>query len=253
MANKKILYALAITCLALFLGTTAALAQSSELQLSLSRNFGFSMGKQIQGSFTIAAYGPTDLTSVTYLIDGKEMATVTQAPFRYSFSTDSYPLGNHQFSATAKTSSGQTLQSNVIDVEMVTASEGWQAGGRIALPLLGIVFLVILLSFGMQFVTMGKRRRYEPGAERNYGVSGGAICPRCGRPYARSFWSLHMMGSKLERCPYCGKWAFVRAASPEALRAAEQAELQGSQPTAVHEKTAEERLLEQIEESRMAR
>ena len=229
------------------------MAQGDELQLLLSKSMGFSLGNQIQGSFDIAVSGPADITSVTYMIDGKEMATVTQAPFRYSFSTDSYATGQHHFSATAMTASGQTLKSNVIDVEMVTLSGGLQATTRIIGPILGILLVVIVVMVALQMLPMRRnRRRFEQGGVRNYGAAGGAICPKCGRPFARSIFGLNMLTGKLERCPYCGKWSVTRPASVEALRAAEQAEVEGAQP-AVREMTEEERLRQQIEESRLSR
>ncbi len=250
---KKIFFSLAVFALALLASANIVAAQGDGLQISLSRNVGFSLGNQIQGSFNIAASGRDDLASVTFLIDGKEMTTVTAAPFRYSFSTDSYSTGQHQFSATARTTGGQTVKSNVLDVEIVTATQGWQASTRIIYPLLGVVLLVIVIVVGVQVLPFGRNKRpFVPGEQRDYGPMGGAICPRCGRPFARNFLSMNLMFGKLERCPYCGKWSITRPASIEALRAAEQAEVQGAKAE-VHEITPEERLRQQIEESRMSR
>lgn len=250
---KKYLSIVALACLAFLLWSGAAGAQSSDLQLVLNRNFGFSLGDQIQGSFNLAVAGPEDMTSVTYLVDGKEITTVTQAPFRHTFSTDSYAAGRHRFAATAKTAGGQTLASNVIDAEIVTASGGFQSTTRVIGPILGIVFVVIAIMAGLQFLPMGhNKRRYEQGGVKNYGVAGGAICPKCGRPFARSVFGLNMIAGKLERCPYCGKWSITRPASIEALRAAEQTEAEGAMPS-VRELTPEDRLRQQIEDSRLSR
>ncbi len=248
---KKKFLALAILAVVLLAAANVAMAQSDGLQVSLSRSMGFSMGNQIQGSFNIAVSGRDDLASVTFLIDGKEMTTVTAPPFRYSFSTDSYPAGQHQFSATARTTGGQTVKSNVLDVEILSAAEGWQATGRIMIPILGVVLLIVVVMAAIQFLPIGRnKRQFVPGEQRNYGIEGGAICPRCGRPFARSFLGINLFTGKLERCPYCGKWSITRPASLEALRAAEQAEAQGAKPE-VHEMTPEERLRQQIEDSRL--
>jgi hypothetical protein len=94
-------------------------------------------------------------------------------------------------------------------------------------------------------------KTYTPGEVRNYGLGGGAVCKRCGRPYALNFFSPHLFFHKLARCPHCGKWTLARPSSQEALRAAEQAEV-GAQPAAPRE-TAEEILRRQIEDSRMTK
>ncbi len=249
---KKAIALLGLCIAALAAVVSPAAAQAPELELLMSKSSGFSLGNQIQGQFNLAVSGPSDITSVTYLIDGGEMATVTPAPFRYSFSTDKYSFGQHQFSATARTASGAALKSNVIDVEIISAAAGFQATGRTVLPILGLVLLLVLAIIGLQVIPFGSRRRYEPGEARSYGISGGAICVRCGRPFPRSTLALNLLTSKLERCPYCGKWQTTRAASAEALAAAEKAEIQAATPS-VRELTPEERLRQQIEESKLSR
>jgi hypothetical protein len=225
-------------------------AQESELHLSLSKAWGFSMGGQVQGLFNLSVRDPQDITSVRFEWDGDEMATVTQPPFTLQFSTDKYPRGWHQLSATAQTASGRTLKSNTISVEFVSAEAGWQVAQRIIIPLLGITVLAILIgSLGQFFLTGRGKPRLEPGAPRNYGVEGGAICPKCGRPFARHFFSPNLLTGKLERCPYCGKWSIVPRAGRETLAAAEAAEREASKP-AVPEASPEEKLRRQIEESR---
>ncbi len=237
----------------LALASNLVLAQGSGLQLTLSKNWGFALGGQIQGLFTIGVSGPADITSVTYQIDGAEMSTQNKAPFTYSFNTSDYALGRHQLTAIARTGSGQTLKSNSMDVEMVTSSAGWQSTGRMLLPIFGIILLAVLVSFGVQFLPIGGRHQhYEPGEERNYGLGGGAICSRCNRPFALPILSPHLLTSKLARCPYCGKWGLVRPASLDALRAAERAEVQAAAPT-VHELSPEEQLRQQIEDSKLTR
>ncbi len=252
MNARRPLSIILLVCAALVLSSGTVSAQGNTLQLLLSKTFGFSLGSQIQGQFSLAVAGPSDITSVTYEIDGQEMATVNQAPFRYSFSTDAYPIGQHQLTATAHTASGQVLKSNSINVEMVTAASGWQSTARIAGPLIGIILLLVVVMVGVQVLPFGNRRRYEPGTARNYGISGGTICPKCGRPFVLPFFSPNLLTGKLVRCPYCGKWGVRRQASLDALRAAERAELQGATPQ-VREVSPEEMLRRQIEESKLSR
>lgn len=88
-----------------------------------------------------------------------------------------------------------------------------------------IVAAVILLMVGRQVLSKpGKPAALEPGQQRNYGVAGGAVCRGCGLPFARSVMDINMLTGKLVRCPHCGKWGVLPAASPLELRAAEERE-----------------------------
>jgi hypothetical protein len=49
-----------------------ARAQDSELRLSFSKDWGFSMGGRIQGLFTLSARGPQDVVSVRFELDGQK-------------------------------------------------------------------------------------------------------------------------------------------------------------------------------------
>ena len=225
-------------------------AQDGQVRLSLSKAWGYSLGGQIQGLMNLSVAGPKDAVSARFELDGQEITTVTKSPFSIQFNTDKYPRGWHKFSATVQTSSERTLKSNTISAEFVSAEQGWQVAQRIIIPLAAIVIIAMLASLGGQFLLSGRRKqRPEPGAPRNYGIEGGAICPKCGRPFARHFLSPNLLVGKLERCPYCGKWSIVAAASHEALAAAEAAEAVASK-AAVPEASPDEKLHRQIEESR---
>jgi hypothetical protein len=226
-----------------------AWAQDSELRLSLSKDWGFSAGGQVQGLFTLSASGPQDMVSVQFELDGAEIAAVTQAPFKWQFDTDKYPTGRHMLSAAGRMPDGSTLRSDTIRVEFVSAEAGWQVTQRIMLPIFAVVAVILILSTVGQLALGRSRRRPEPGAPRHYNPVGGAICQKCGRPFALSLFSLHLITRRLERCPYCGKWSWVARTTPEALAAAEAAEIESSRP-AVPETSPEDKLRQQIEESR---
>ena len=90
-----------------------------------------------------------------------------------------------------------------------------------------------------------------PGTPRNYGHYGGAICPKCERPFSRHIYGLNLGFHKYDRCPYCGKWSLVRRASREELEAAEAAEIKAAQEGAFKpEKSEEQELRQDIEDSR---
>ena len=224
-------------------------AQNGELRLSLSKDWGFAAGGQIQGMFTLSIMGPQEVVAVHFELDGQEIALVTQPPFTLKFNTDKYPIGKHSFSATGRMADGRTIKSNAIHVEFVTAEAGWQVVQRIMLPMFAVVGVIILLVIVGPLVGDGKgKRRGEPGAPRRYGLAGGAICPKCGRPFALSFLSLNLITRKLERCPHCGKWSLVARAAREALAAAEAAEVEASRLGMPE--TRSEKWIQRIEESR---
>jgi len=241
-----------VILLFLILSTSTVFAQA-ELTLYVHRNFGYSGGNQIQGSFSMEATGPENLASVTFKIDDTLVGTVTERPFKINFNTDSYSVGFHTLIAVGQTAEGQTLTSAPRQFEFVTAEEGLQAAGRIVLPLLAVVGVVLLLSFGVSLLqTVGGKKSALPlGAARKYGLLGGAICPKCQRPFSLHWWGFNVAGQKFDRCDHCGHWSLVRRASQEKLQAAEAAEVQLAQPeTPIPEMDPEEKLKRQLDESR---
>ena len=213
-----------------------------ELSLRLSRDFGYSSGTgKIQGAFSMTATSPRNLVRVMFYIDGESIGEVTQAPFRLRFSTGDHPLGVHTLYAVGYTDDGQELRSNEIRAQFVTAEESWQAASRIAIPLLAIIFGAMILSFVVPLVfNRGKASRLPLGAPRNYGIIGGAICPKCEQPFGMHFYGLNLVAGKLDRCPYCSKWSLVQRASPGQLAAAEAAELAQAEEGALTPPMSEE-------------
>lgn len=247
--QKPILLILSILILACARSVSAQ--EDAELRLTLRRDFGYASGAgDIQGAFTIRASGPQDLQRVVFYLDGAPLGEAAQPPFELRFHTESYAIGEHSLSATGFTVSGEQVSSNLVQVRFVSADEGFQSGMRIVLPLLAIVFGMIVLSFIISFATAGKLKNLPPGAARQYGVAGGAICPRCGRPFSRHFVSPNLLVGKLERCPYCGKWSILAALPLSILRAAEAAELEAASGEAVPQETEEERIRKELDQSR---
>jgi len=237
----------------LLASTIPAFAQSDELQFFVRRTFGYGGGDQIQGLFSLEATGPADLASVTFKVDDQVVGTVTSAPFKVSFNTDTYGLGWHTLTAQGQTSSGRAVTAAPRRFEFVSAGTGLASAGRIALPVLGILVIVALGAVaGIVLDTRRSRQSPTPlGAARGYGLMGGTICPKCDRPFARHWWALNAGLSKLDRCPHCGRWSLVRAVPLDQLRAAEAAEPQAAQPASpVAELSPEEKLRRQLDDSR---
>ncbi len=253
---KKVLLAICLLALiAGLLSTSEALAQTADrLSLRLSRTFGYSSGTgDIQGTFKLTATGPDNLVKVAFYLDDQVLGEVTQSPFALSFSTDSYPNGLHTFKAVGTTADGTDYQSNEIEGNFVSAGQGMKAAGRIIIPLLSLVLVLMLLSFFVPvLLRRGKMEELAPGTPRNYGIKGGAICPRCQRPFVLHLFSVNLgPNRKYERCPYCGRMGIVKTRSLKDLRAAEAAELEQAHLAGqVPEESEEDKLRKELENSR---
>ncbi|MDX9953211.1 MAG: hypothetical protein RBT75_03910 [Anaerolineae bacterium] len=212
--------ALAVCLLAGLLAALAlpALAQENALTLRVRKQFGYNLGSQIQGQFLISATGPADLAAVTFTIDGATLGEVTAAPFELSFQTGAYALGWHTLGATGLTADGQTLEGKELRFEFVPASSAAQGALSILAPILVVVFGGMLVMVVIPLLRKGKG---GAAATPVNGILGGTVCPKCGRPFGLHIWALNVsFAGKYDRCPHCGKWSFVRRASPAVLEAA---------------------------------
>jgi len=233
--------------------TSPVMAQDG-YRLLIDRNFGFAAGSQIRGDFTLKISGDQDaLVSVTFLLDGEEMATITEAPFRYRFNTSNYAEGIHELSARLILKDGSTVELTPRRFEFASSQAEREAIVKIIVPLLGVVLLLTLVGGGVQMLALrGKQAgRYAPGEARNYGVAGGAICPKCQRPTPIHLWSINLAVGRWDRCENCGQFSLMRRQPLEVLRAAEAAELQAEKslrPT--NAKSEEEKLRELLDQSK---
>ncbi|MBM4423025.1 MAG: hypothetical protein FJ030_06480 [Chloroflexi bacterium] len=248
---RGLLFLIALLCGSTF----PALAQESdELTLAIHRDFGYGGGSQIQGLFTLEATGPSDLASVTFMIDDIVIGEATSPPFKLQFDTDKYPAGWHDLIAVGATAEGRRLTSQTRRFEFVSPDFVWKQMSSIFATVGGFVLALMLIGMAIQFAPslLGKKRGAPFGAARNYGWLGGAICPKCKRPFAIHWWSFNAgFFRKFDRCDHCGKWSIVSRASREQLAAAEAAELAASQPEPpISELSLEEKLKRQLDDSR---
>jgi Bacterial Ig domain len=246
---KKIRISLLLACFASLLAASAVFAQTEQLTLRMSRDFGYGgFGNDIEGLFSMHVTGPADLARVEYYIDSTKIGEVTQPPFNLQFNTDNYPLGNHQLYAVGYSSSGQKYSSNVIPANFVPK----QSATKFILPVLGVIVAVILLSTLVPLIaSRGKRASLPLGAERNYGIRGGAICPKCKRPFALPLFSANLGFYRMATCPFCGKLSLVRTESINNLRAAEKAELeQAKAGEQIIGETEEDKLRKELDDSK---
>jgi hypothetical protein len=178
---------------------------------------------------------------------------VTQAPFRYQFNTGKYPDGWHELSAVVLTKDGRKVTTPTRRFQFVSAAEESSTMSKIILPLLGFTFLAMVIGMGFSFLSMRRRPKITLalGAQRNYGIQGGAVCPNCKRPFALHWWGMNLLTGKYDRCDFCGRMGTFKRASRKELAAAEAAELRQAQPDQqIREKSEEEKMKEMLDDSR---
>lgn len=220
------------------------------LSLNLRRDFGYGgLGNDIEGLFTIRLNGPDSLQRVIIFIDDEIMAELQEAPFQFQFNTNSYNLGNHRLKATGYLADSMELQSNTLLVNFVSPDTGRNVAIYIFAAVMGLMVVGGLLSFGVSAIVGGKRKTSTVLPE-NFGLLGGAICPKCSRPFAIHWWAMNFVGFKLERCSHCGKWSLVRRASADALAAAAKSAQNDPQQTSLNGEVTEEQIRRQIDETR---
>lgn len=208
---------------------------------------------EIRGSFLLYLRGPVEnVKEVTFMLDGESMGTVTAAPFEVKFNTGEFSSNEHSLGAAVTKVDGTQVTTGELRYRFLSAEEESGKLGGILIPLFGGIAAVMAIGFLVQWVAAGKRKgiRYEPGAERDYGWLGGAVCPKCQRPTP-----MHLMGfnvglGKYNRCENCGKWSVMRRASPQALREAELRELAESQTTIGETQTPQQTEEQRLDDSR---
>lgn len=218
---KKRIILLLLLAFALALSYTAVLAQESPFSLRIMRDWGYGNGTDINGRMSLSIKGEQALIQqVTFLMDGEVMATVTAEPFKVQFDTNTYEPGVHRMTAEVKTTSGETYSTNALVSNFLEKGETNQNMFKMLVLVGGIAVLSIGIQFFMQKNT-NQNPKYDENGRVQYGVFGGAVCPRCAQPFSRSFLGINLVGVRLERCPHCGKLVAARRASPDQLEMAE--------------------------------
>jgi len=256
MKQKSLLLSVFIALILLVLIGSPVFAQTPEAptyRLNLNRDFGYGLGADIKGLFTLSIVGPEDLSSVSYYLDGELMAEVNESPFSFQFNTSQYSFGNHDFTAVIINAAGQTFTTPARHMNFVSPEEEAAGTQKVILPIILLVVGIMVVIGLIQFAMMRKRNPegIAPGTQRNYGYAGGSICRHCGRPTPRHIWGFNIAIGKFDRCENCGKWSVMQAAPYEILRAAEELEkTSASQAPTFNEKSDEDKLRELIDKSK---
>lgn len=178
--------------------------------LEISRDFGYGMAGQMQGTFSYQVTGPPNLQHVEFLVDGRIIGQDGSAPFAYRFRTGDFGNGPHTLTAIGYTASSQAYQSNPVRGQFVSALSGIT---RVILS----VALILVFRVVSGYLT---RTNSSVSVRQGYSLFGGPVCPNCGRPFIIHWWGVNLVVGRLDRCPSCGKWRLVGRGTPESLRAA---------------------------------
>ena len=228
----------------------AAQTPEEDLIIGFSRTFGYGgFGGKIQGAFKLNIKSEhDDLLQVDFLMDGEIIHSAKRAPYEYNFNTAEYPDGSHTISAEGRRSDGSAIYANEFTRTFLSSEDANSEVKDMMVPLIvGIGIVTLLGTLGSAF--FARRKKFTLG---KYGAAGGAVCPRCRFPYARSFLAPNLLVGKLQVCPHCGKWAIVPAASLPDLKAA-QARLTSEGSATVDAPSEEERLKKLLNDSRFER
>jgi hypothetical protein len=246
---KKMIYAILITILVSLTVWSVVSAQSEELDLILSRDFGYGgFNGDMQGTFSVKASGPANLERVQFFLDETLLGEDTEAPFAIQFVTDNYPTGAHVFSAVGFTIDGKQITSTTSSAVFVSKEEGFAAVLKVIVPILVVVFIVKTISARSAMNNVGKGKKLPAGAPRRYPFGGG-ICPKCKRPFEFQLLGINMLVGRLMPCPHCGKWSIVSRASLSELHAAEQAEMV-TEKAQIPEASEEKNLRKELDDSK---
>jgi hypothetical protein len=230
MIKRKVILAV-ILCLGMAVALPhAGIAQDEEVyQVRVSKDFGYNMGSEIQGRFTIRLVGNLEKVSeVTFYVDNSILQNVEEAPFKFQFQTESYDPGIYRLSAEVLLNDGQTIRTSSVQYHFLSQKDANRQVRNVLIALgvaiIGSLAIVALVQH--LIINKGGKGSHQPGTPRNYGILGGTICKKCGRPFRRHIWGINLGVGRLDRCDHCGKWSMTIRATPKALRMAEEVELE---------------------------
>jgi len=245
MMIKKLFKALVMLVLLSIPVTVFAAQDGPQLQLGLTRNFGYGGLGKIQGNFTMKVTSPQEgLAEVRFYIDGELLDTVKSEPFNYKFHTSAFEDGERVMHAEGTLLDGTILESNRITKIFLSSDQAWGETQQIVAPLLIGTAVLTLLGVGVPLLA-GKNKNFEFG---KYGPAGGSVCPRCTLPFSRSMLSPNLLAGKLVRCPHCGKISILPRASNDRLQEAEDRYTQKEDPGII--RSGKKDLQKQLDESR---
>jgi hypothetical protein len=227
--KTKFLLALLLCFGSIFITTQIGFAQDSTYTVHLRRDFGYGMASDIQGTFTIRLLGDEEqVDGVTFYIDDEVMYQTEEEPFSYQFKTEEFEPGIHRLYAEVVLNDGQCIETSAVQYNFLSTKEANRQIRNVLIGIGGAILGTMAIVAVIQSLVISKdgKRAHQPGTPRNYGILGGTICRKCGRPFQRHIWGINLLVGRLDRCDNCGKWVMTTRATPKALRMAEEAEME---------------------------
>ena len=217
-------------CLGLFFSAAqVGYAQDTTYTVHVRRDFGYGMGSDIQGTFTIRLLGDEEkVESAEFFIDEAVLYRTDEAPFSYQFSTQEFESGMHRLYAEVLLNNGNTIRTNAVQYNFLSQKEAGRQIRDVLIWIGGAILGAVAIVAVVQSLLISKdgKGTHQPGTPRNYGIMGGTICRKCGRPFPRHIWGINLVVGRLDRCDNCGKWVMTTRATPKALQLAEEEEMQ---------------------------
>lgn len=98
-----------LVCLLLLTSCIFLASAQTSLSLEWQRTSGFDLHTGINGQYTLIAHPAGNTTThIEFYLDGELQSSDTQAPYTWSFNTNSYTEGQHTIRVEAYTSTGET-------------------------------------------------------------------------------------------------------------------------------------------------
>lgn len=227
----KIKFIIAVTlCIGFILAASqTGNAQDNTYTVHVRRDFGYGMGSDIQGTFTIRLLGDEEkVDRATFYIDDAVLYRTEEEPFSYQFKTEQFESGIHRLYAEVLLDDGQTIRTSAVQYNFLGQKEANRQIRNVLIWIGGAILGSMAIVAIIQSLLFNKyeKRSHQPGTPRNYGILGGTICRKCGRPFSRHIWGMNLVVGRLDRCENCGKWVMTTRTTPKALSLAEEAEME---------------------------
>jgi hypothetical protein len=104
-AKTKLLMSLVLLTLVALCLTVEA---QSKFSLTLYKNNGYGLGKDMAGLWTLKTDFSTDTSYVEFYIDNHLQANDTTAPYNWQFITSNFTIGEHTLKAVSYNNSGES-------------------------------------------------------------------------------------------------------------------------------------------------
>ncbi|MDR2707312.1 MAG: hypothetical protein LBB87_00990 [Nitrososphaerota archaeon] len=131
--------------------------EKSSLHLSSFKNNGYAAFNEINGQFTISAEASSNIVRVEFYLDDNLMLNATSTPYRWSFNTNDYDIGEHTLNVVGVTSSGET----------VTETRQYNFISFPTMFVIGIIVLIVVI-FLVSIIIASKTRRIHHNKQPEY-------------------------------------------------------------------------------------